>query len=101
MGEKRKAHYSLTEIKATFSTVKALRMTYTASQCALELNITLATIVTIIQGMTSGQLYKSMTSHADATIWQDVYRVPYGALTLYVKFTVDWQGYLLISFKER
>ena len=42
-----------------------------------------------------------MTSHADHTIWQDVYKPRAGNQTLYVKFTLDaQQTLLLISFKE-
>lgn len=51
--------------------------------------------------MTRRQFYKSMTSIADARIWQDVYHVPAGGILLYVKFTMDHQGKLLISFKEK
>ena len=42
-----------------------------------------------------------MTSLADHRIWQDVYQVPFESLILYVKFTTDAQGYLVISFKEK
>jgi motility quorum-sensing regulator / GCU-specific mRNA interferase toxin len=42
-----------------------------------------------------------MTSQADARIWQDVYHVPSGGMVLYVKFTIDADGKLLLSFKER
>lgn len=42
-----------------------------------------------------------MTSQADHRVWQDVYHVPFKDLVLYVKFTTDAQGYLLISFKEK
>jgi Motility quorum-sensing regulator, toxin of MqsA len=47
------------------------------------------------------QFYKSMTSLADHRIWQDVYQVPFEGLIVYVKFTTDAQGYLVISFKEK
>jgi motility quorum-sensing regulator/GCU-specific mRNA interferase toxin len=42
-----------------------------------------------------------MTSVADHRIWQDVYHVPVDGIVLYVKFTTDAQGYLVISFKEK
>lgn len=42
-----------------------------------------------------------MTARANSAIWQDVYYVPYGAIVLYVKFTTDAEGYLVISFKEK
>jgi len=44
---------------------------------------------------------KSMTSHADHRVWQDVYRVPSEAGPPYVKITADAvNGFLLLSFKE-
>ena len=51
--------------------------------------------------MNREQFYKSMTSMADHRIWQDVYHVEFGALVLYVKFTTDAEGYLVISLKEK
>jgi motility quorum-sensing regulator / GCU-specific mRNA interferase toxin len=51
--------------------------------------------------ITREHFYKSMTAYADHTIWQDVYRVPHGTITLYVKFTVDAEGHLVISLKEK
>ena len=99
--EKRKPHYALGTIKATFVSVRALRITKTAVSCAESLGLALADVVTIIQGMTREQFYKSMTSHADTAIWQDVYHVPHGTIVLYVKFTTDVDGFLVISFKEK
>lgn len=99
--EKKKPHYSLDTIKATFVSVLALRITKTATRCAEELGITLEQVVGIIQSMTREQFYKSMTSDANSAIWHDVYHVPHDALVLYVKFTTDSEGYLVISFKEK
>jgi motility quorum-sensing regulator/GCU-specific mRNA interferase toxin len=99
--EKRKPHYALDTIKATFISVRALRITKTATTCAETLGLELKHIVTIIQGMTREQFYKSMTSYASSSIWQDVYHVPHGTVVLYVKFTTDAEGYLVISFKDK
>lgn len=99
--EKRKPHYSLGTIKATFTSVRALRITKTATRCAQALGITLEGVIGIIQGMTREQFYKSMTSDSHSAVWHDVYHVPCGAFVLYVKFTTDIEGYLVISFKEK
>lgn len=99
--EKRRPRYALGTIKATFATVAALRITKTALTCAERLGITLQGVVAIIQSMTREHFYKSMTSDANSAIWQDVYHVPHGSLVLYVKFTTDIEGYLVISFKEK
>jgi len=42
-----------------------------------------------------------MTSLVDHRIWQDVYRLPFESRVLYVKFTTDETGYLLISLKDK
>jgi hypothetical protein len=99
--EKRKPHYDLGTIRATFCTVQALRVTKTALTCAESLGFTLLNIVEIIQGTKHSHFYKSMTSTVSSAIWQDVYHVPHHEAVLYIKFTTDPQGYLIISFKEK
>lgn len=76
--EKKKPHYRLAEVKASFDSVRRLRITRTALECAEGLGITLEGIVSIIQSMSRGQFYKSMTSAANARVWQDVYHVSFG-----------------------
>lgn len=43
--------------------------------------------------------YKSMTTYADHTIWQDVYRPSTKAGDVYLKLTVI-DDVLIVSFKE-
>lgn len=76
-------------------------MTRTAQDAALRLGMTLQDVVRVVQGMTRRQFYKSMTSHADHRVWQDVYHVPWGSLVLYVKLTMDDLGRLILSMKEK
>jgi motility quorum-sensing regulator/GCU-specific mRNA interferase toxin len=60
-----------------------------------------AAVVATIQALAMADFEKSMTSHADHRVWQDVYRPKANGTELYVKFTVDAQKALfLISFKE-
>ena len=99
--EKRRPHHPLGRIKASFSAISALRITKTALTCAAALDITLENIVAIIQSLTPRHFYKSMTSHVSSAVWQDVYHVPWRETLLYVKFTTDAEGYLVISFKEK
>ena len=99
--EKRRPHHALGRIKADFSTIFALRITRSALACAAALDITLEDIIAIIQSLAPRQFYKSMTSQVSSAIWQDVYHVPWRRTVLYVKFTTDTEGYLLISLKEK
>jgi motility quorum-sensing regulator/GCU-specific mRNA interferase toxin len=58
-------------------------------------------VIAVIQALTLGDFEKWMTSKADHTIWQDVYKPSAVGRKLSVKFTLDARGALfLISFKE-
>lgn len=50
--EKKKPHYDLGTIKATFSKAALLRITKTALSCSEQLGLSLQDIVYIIQAMT-------------------------------------------------
>ena len=89
------------KIQATFVSVQALRITKTATSDAAALGLALKDIVAIIKAMKQDQFYKSMTSLASSKIWHDVYHVPHGGMVLYVKFTTDSEGYVLVSCKEK
>jgi motility quorum-sensing regulator/GCU-specific mRNA interferase toxin len=52
-----------------------------------------------VMALTSADFYKSMTAHADHTVWQDVYRPTTPSGDLYLKLTVI-DDVLIVSFKE-
>lgn len=93
--------YDLEGIKTAFPSVKYLRMTRTARQCIVKLRLSLEDVITIIHALTPQNFYKSMTTYADHQIWQDVYHAEYHGVMLYIKFMIDSQGYLIVSFKEK
>jgi motility quorum-sensing regulator/GCU-specific mRNA interferase toxin len=102
MTEKRKPNYDLTAFKAAFDDVDKLNVTGTAVRSAAALGFGRADIVATIQSMHRAHFYKSITSHGNHRIWQDVYHVPSAAGTLYVKFTADAATeFLLLSFKGK
>jgi motility quorum-sensing regulator/GCU-specific mRNA interferase toxin len=99
--EKRRPHHALAAIKAAFADPAALNRTYTSKQGADALGMDDATVVAVIQALTVEDFDKSMTSHANHRVWQDVYRPKVSGTELYVKFTLDaMDALLLISFKE-
>ena len=53
----------------------------------------------VVLSLSSADFYKSMTSHADHKIWQDVYRPNTSAGDVYLKLTVI-DDVLIVSFKE-
>jgi motility quorum-sensing regulator/GCU-specific mRNA interferase toxin len=56
-------------------------------------------IVNIVKALTPRDFYKSMTTHADYRIWQDVYRPTTTVGQVYLKLTVI-DDVLIVSFKE-
>lgn len=99
--EKLKPHYGLATIKAAFADPASLNRSFVSRQGADELDMDDAAVVAVIQGLSSSDFDKSMTSIADHRVWQDVYKPTVAGQTLYVKFTLDAQQALfLISFKE-
>jgi motility quorum-sensing regulator/GCU-specific mRNA interferase toxin len=54
----------------------------------------------VVQGLSNADFYKSMTTHADHTVWQDVYLADWLGVGLYIKFQQAGE-YFVISFKER
>ena len=80
-----------------------IRATYVALKGADDLDLVFDDMVVVISALTSADFYKSMTSHADHRVWQDVYRprisTPLGDTEVYIKLTVV-DGVLIVSFKE-
>ncbi|HIB69156.1 MAG TPA: type II toxin-antitoxin system MqsR family toxin [Phycisphaerales bacterium] len=104
MSEKRKPTHCLDSFKEEFSDENNLNFTRTALLSAFELGFSRFEIVEVIQTMEKEHFYKSMTSHANHKIWQDVYHVPSEQGVLYIKFTSDTVtdfSFLMLSFKEK
>jgi motility quorum-sensing regulator/GCU-specific mRNA interferase toxin len=54
----------------------------------------------VVLALTPGAFYKSMTTHADYRIWQDVYRAKTErGIEVYLKLTVI-DDVLIVAFKE-
>lgn len=71
-----------------------------AAAGAEELGMDEQMVADVITGLAPRDLDKSMRSDVNPAIWQDVYKPLIGNRELYVKFTVDARGQLLlISFK--
>jgi motility quorum-sensing regulator/GCU-specific mRNA interferase toxin len=56
-------------------------------------------IIGVVAALTPRDFYKSMTTHADHCVWQDVYRPKTPAGDVYLKLTVV-DDVLIVSFKE-
>ena len=101
MARRRQPHYPLKTIKAAFADATRMNRTMTAADGAEELGMDEQAVVDVVAGLTGRDFDKSMPSDINPAIWQDVYKPIIEGQELYVKFTLDTQGeLLLISFKE-
>jgi motility quorum-sensing regulator/GCU-specific mRNA interferase toxin len=96
--EKRSAHCSLSVVKQLVREGK-VRSTFSALTGAATLGFDFDGMLAAILALTPADFYKSMTTHADHKVWQDVYRPNTKAGEVYLKLTVV-QDVLIVSFKE-
>jgi motility quorum-sensing regulator/GCU-specific mRNA interferase toxin len=76
-----------------------VRTTYAARAGANELGLEFSDMLAVVTALTPADFYKSMTTHVDHTVWQDVYRPSTQAGDMYLKLTVI-EDVLIVSFKE-
>lgn len=96
--EKRIPHCELSRVKVLIHAGK-VRTTQTARAGAVALGFDYISMLAVVQALKPADFYKSMTTHADHTIWQDVYRPKTPAGDVYLKLTVI-DDVLIVSFKE-
>jgi motility quorum-sensing regulator/GCU-specific mRNA interferase toxin len=98
--EKGTPHCKLSVVRGLIEAGK-VRATASAFDGARELGINdLAGMCAVVMSLTSADFYKSMTTHADHRIWQDVYNTKISSRAeAYLKLTVI-DDVLIVSFKE-
>lgn len=96
--EKRTPHYKLAVIHALVQSGKVCA-TGTALAGGAALGLDIHGIVDVVMALTRRDFRKSMTTHADHRIWQDVYCPATSVGDVYVKLTVI-EDVLVVSFKE-
>lgn len=97
--EKGVPHCKLSIVKALVEAGQ-VRATASAYSGARELGINdLAGMCDVVLALTPANFYKSMTTHADHRVWQDVYRaITASGDEVYLKLTVI-DDILIVSFK--
>ncbi len=96
--EKRTPHCTLVVIKALVDAGK-VRTTHAARTGADELGLCYSEMVAVVMALTPADFYKSMTTHTDHKVWQDVYHPSTPVGNVYLKLTVI-DDVLIVSFKE-
>lgn len=97
--EKRKPHFKLELVKQAVVDQR-YRFTRVALEGGAELGMEMADMLAVISALGSRDFFKSMTTYADHTTWQDVYRPDTEFGQVYLKFTLV-ADLLIVSFKEK
>jgi motility quorum-sensing regulator/GCU-specific mRNA interferase toxin len=99
--EKRRAHYDLAAIQAQVTLLSAMAFTKAALDGGRAMGLTLAEMLDVLARLSRADFYKSMTTHADHRVWQDVYHAatPVGRVA-YIKLTLINER-PVVQFKER
>jgi len=96
--EKRTPHCKLPVVKSLIGAGK-VRSTLSALAGGAAIGLDFEGIVGVVMALTPADFHKSMTTHADHRVWQDVYRPTTPAGEVYLKLTVI-DDVLIVSFKE-
>ena len=96
--EKRTPHCRLSVVIALVEAGQ-VRATFTALTGGAALGLDFDGMVGVVKALTPQDFYKSMTTHTDHRIWQDVYRPVTEVGEVYLKLTVI-DDVLIVSFKE-
>jgi motility quorum-sensing regulator / GCU-specific mRNA interferase toxin len=96
--EKRTPHCKLAVVKSMVAAGK-VRPTISALAGGAALGFGFEEIVGVVAALTPRDFYKSMTTHADHRVWQDVYRPATSVGEVYLKLIV-LDDVLIVSFKE-
>ena len=96
--EKSVPHCKLVAVKALVEAGE-VRATHAARVGATALGLDLSDMLAVVMALQPAAFSKSKTTHADHTVWQDVYRPSTQVGDLYLKLTVI-DDVLIVSFKE-
>jgi motility quorum-sensing regulator/GCU-specific mRNA interferase toxin len=100
--EKKKPHYDLQAAQVIVGREGVLTFTQTAIMGAAALGLSGEMACRMVCKLSRSQFYKSMTTHANSRVWQDVYHAtcPNGQVA-YIKLTLTEGGKVVIQFKEK
>ncbi len=100
--EKQTPHYNLVEIQAQIAQKGIMTFTHTARLGFFEMGLNEAEALQVLLDLKKVMFYKSMTTHADHRVWQDVYHAPTPVNKVaYIKLTLRSDGAVVIQFKEK
>lgn len=89
--EKLTPHYDLAVIQAQVARLGRAAFTKTALDGGRDMGLTSREMLAVIAALKRRNFYKSMTTYADRSIWQDVYYSP---------TPVDREAYIKITMRD-
>lgn len=99
--EKRKAHYSLTQLKGLLKNEATRVITRTSLKDANGLGFSETEIIDTILELKQTNFYKAMTTQQNTRTWQDVYKTSENNINLYIKLQIsDNDEGVVVSFKK-
>ena len=98
--EKRLPHYPLLQLQVRIAEQGITSFTATALFNVGAMGLSVEQALRVLASLTRAMFYKSMTTHADTSIWQDVYHAPTPCGMAYIKLTLR-HGAVVIQFKEK
>lgn len=96
--EKRAPHCKLSVVRALIAAGQ-VRSTLSALAGGAAMGFDFQGMVGVVNALHPADFFKSMTTHADHRVWQDVYRPSTPAGAVYLKLTVT-DDVLIVSFKQ-
>jgi len=101
--EKRIPHYNLTNIQVDVANPASRPFTATALRGGLDLGLSEPEMRQVVLALNRKDFLKSMTTHADHTVWQDVYHgMTDDGVEVYIKMTAYGDGRPpIIQFKAK
>jgi motility quorum-sensing regulator/GCU-specific mRNA interferase toxin len=101
--EKRTPHYRLAEVQAVVADPESRPFTVTALRGGLALGLTELEMRHVVLALSRRDFYKSMTTYADSTYWQEVYHgMTQDDVPVYIKITCSGDRRPpVIQFKEK
>jgi motility quorum-sensing regulator/GCU-specific mRNA interferase toxin len=97
--EKSSPHYALSDILVQMQSVPDMNLTVSARSGIRAAGMSQDDALVVVKSLTRRNFYKSMTTHADHRVWQDVYHGEWCHTALYIKFQRSGE-YFVVSFKE-
>lgn len=101
--EKRKPHYDLKKFKGLFRKRNTRMITQTARKNAVEIGYASEEeILEVIKNLCNDSFYKSMTTHNNPKLWQDVYKYydKEKNIRVYIKIQISNNYAVLIQMKK-